>query len=189
VVLPKLDATLDRYEPLMAKHFARWGIPVDSYFEGSKEGTNEGAWKINSFYGGIPHGNAITGMTWRRVMRYAEEFYGNHPAYALEDLEQYFSLQNEKKEITVTINDVNGGKVYLNGTAKLSFDETGVWQGVFPVSYLYSFTADAKKGYTFLGFAVTGDGEVVTNADGSITIRSVTGAFTLEAQFAPENGG
>ena len=188
-VLAKLDAELDRYEPLMTKHFARWGIPVDAYEEGSKEGSNEASWKIKSYYGGIPFGNSITGMTWRRVMKYAEEFYGKHTAYALEDLEQYFSLNTQKQEITVTINDVAGGKVYLNGTAKLRFDETGVWTGTFPTAYLYSFSADAKKGYTFLGFVVTGDAQVVTNGDGSITIQSVTGAFTVTAQFSQVSGG
>ena len=182
-VLAKLEETLDIYEPLMTKHFARWGTPVERYGEGSKEGGNEGDWQILTYYGGNAFQTRITGLTWRRVMEYAVDFYGNHPAYAKTHLEQYFSISPVSHKITVHTTLPEGGEVYLNGCSKIQFDEQGQWTGTYPTEYLYTFVADPYNTYDFVCWTIEGDGVISSTTDKEITISNVTGDFTLTAQF------
>ena len=182
-VLEKLEAALDVYEPLMEKHFARYGVPVNEYATGNAEGSSNSDWKIVEWFGGSSTCTPVTGAMWRQEMQFAVDFFDRHGAYALQHLKEVFALSGSL--VTATVTAGQGGAVYLNGNTQIPFGEDGTWSGTYYTDYAPLVTAVPAEGYTFAGWVVTGGATLPSLTDAEVRLTSVTGDYTLTATFTP----
>ncbi len=179
----KLNAALDVYQPLMKKHFARYGIPIEAYETGSKEGSDNTSWRIKTYYGGysvLP--SAITGAKWREEMQFAVDYFTDHPAYALEDLAEVFGLTGEQITVTLSVSDGSAGTLLLNGVTRLSLADGEERQAIYYTDALPTVTATAAEGYRFVRWEAGGTSGVTDLTSATVT-PSATGNFSLKAVF------
>lgn len=179
----KLNAALDVYQPLMKKHIARYGIPVKAYETGSKEGSDNGSWRIKTYYGGysvLPP--AVTGAKWREEMQFAVGYFTDHPAYALEDLAEVFGLVGEQVTVTLSVSDGSAGTLLLNGATRLSLTDGEKRQVIYYTDALPTVTATAAAGYRFVRWEAGGTSGVTDPTSATVT-PSATGDFSLKAVF------
>ncbi len=180
--LKKLNAALDIYQPLMKKHYERYGVPVKAFEKGS---TNSN-YVVKTYFGGTSAYAAVTGYSWRQEMQFAVDFFRDHGAYALEDLAEVFGLRGKLSTVSLAVNG-EGGSLVLNGETDVPLNSEGEWSGSYYTDYAPTVTAVAAEGYTFTGWVITGNATLESTTSSTAVIGSFSGDFTLIATFAPVN--
>lgn len=99
--------------------------------------------------------------------------------YIVPYLAEEFDLTGTLEEVTLKVNDVNGGSILLNTTTP-DLSE-GSWSGKYYTDYPVTVTAIPAEGYEFVGWSGSVD------ADGNvIDVDVAEGGITLEALFEKE---
>ncbi|MCC8139707.1 MAG: CotH kinase family protein [Lachnospiraceae bacterium] len=113
---------------------------------------------------------------WGEDIHWHNDFFLLRFDYAAEYLAEEFSLTGTLEELTLSINDTEGGSVQLNTcTPDLS---DGSWSGKYYTDYPVTLTAVAASGYRFVGW--TGS---VTGSEETITVDLAGGGAQIEAVF------
>ena len=102
--------------------------------------------------------------------------------YIVGYMEEHFNLSGRRATLTV---DCNGGAVKLN-TIRL---ENETLEAVYTTDYSLTATAEAPKGYTFVGWQLAGvslaPGSAATNSTIAFTLSA--GTASIKALFAPQS--
>ena len=182
------QAAIERIRYSMPKHFARFGIPISAYKPGTSEGSSDAFWKVDTYFGGYqpiqgtpPVG--ISAATWAKEMQFLVDFFRDRGTYAREHLASYLGLTGEQVTVILAADDAAAGTLTLNGATSVPLSEDGTWQGIYTTDYALTVTAEAKPGYVFTGWTVSG--ATLSSATDSTVSVTFSGAFTLTAHYAP----
>lgn len=103
-------------------------------------------------------------------------FFENRFEYIVPYMAEEFGLTGTMEEVTLKVNDVEGGTIRLNTTTPdLSASS---WTGTYYTDYPVTVTAIPAEGYEFVGWS----GSVSSNSN-TIETEVTTGGITLEAIF------
>ncbi len=113
---------------------------------------------------------------WGEDIHWSDDFFLLRYDYAVEDLAEEFSLTGTVEELTLTMEEPEGGLITLNTcTPDL---EDGTWTGCYYTDYPVTLTAEAAEGYHFVRW--TGD---VESSEQSISVTLTEGGVQIEAVF------
>ena len=103
-------------------------------------------------------------------------FFEHRFDYIVPYMAKEFGIEGTLEKVTLKINDIEGGTIYLNTTSPDLLD--GSWTGKYYTDYPITATAVPMAGYEFVGWS----GSVVSD---SVTIEMEVeeGGSTLEACF------
>ena len=87
-----------------------------------------------------------------------------------------FQLKGTLEEVTIKINDTDGGFIRLNTTVPDLTD--GSWTGKYYTDYPITLTAEPKAGYEFIGWSGS-----VNSQNATIEVDIMSGGIVLEAVF------
>lgn len=182
------QAAIERIRYSMPKHFARFGVPIAAYKSGSTEGGSDSFWKVETYFGGYQpvQGTppiAISAATWANEMQFLVDFFRDRGTYARVHLAEYLGLSGEQVTVTLAADNPAAGKLTLNGATSVPLSSGGTWQGTYTTDYPLTVTAEAKSGYVFTGWTVSG--ATLSSATDSTVSVTFSGAFTLTAHYAP----
>ena len=88
---------------------------------------------------------------WGLDLNYGDGYFLKRPEYMIEALRKEFNLFGTVETITVQIDDVEAGKVYINTIEPELTD--GTWSGRYFTDYEINITAEANPGYRFVGWS------------------------------------
>ncbi len=78
-----------------------------------------------------------------------KDFFNRRLPYAAKYLKSYFSLQGSLANVTVAVNDAEGGYITIN-TITPGLGNAGSWTGKYYTDYPVTITAKEKAGYKFV---------------------------------------
>lgn len=103
-------------------------------------------------------------------------FFEHRFNYIVPYMAEQFELKGTLEEVTLKINDVEGGTIQLNTTAP-DLSE-GSWTGRYYTDYSVTVTAVPADGYEFVGWSGS-----MTSDSAAIEAEVLQGGITLEAMF------
>ena len=105
-----------------------------------------------------------------------EQFFRNRFDYIAAYMAEEFQLQGTLEEVTIKLNDTDGGSVRLNTTVPDLTD--GSWTGKYYTDYPITLTAVPEEGYKFVGWNGSENSSYAT-----IETDVTSGGIILEAVF------
>lgn len=116
---------------------------------------------------------------WGLDLSYGNDFFVKRPEHMLKSLRNEFGLTGTLEEVTVAVNDTEGGKIHINTiTPEL---EDGTWTGVYITDYPVTITAEANPGYRFAGW-----NDECSITDETIKVDVTEGGICMTAVFEKE---
>lgn len=113
---------------------------------------------------------------WKVSIDEYDGFFKERFDYIVQYMAEEFGLTGTLEEVTLKVNDVEGGTILLNTTTPdLS---KGSWTGKYYTDYPVTVTAVAAEGYEFAGWSGS-----VTSKNDTINVEVETGGSVLEACF------
>ena len=104
------------------------------------------------------------------------QFFEHRFEYIVPYMAEEFDLTGTLEEVTLKINDIEGGSVQLNTTSPDMTD--GSWTGKYYTDYPVTVTAVPAEGYQFVGWSGS-----ATSDSATIEAEVTAGGITLEAVF------
>lgn len=104
------------------------------------------------------------------------QFFENRFEYIVPYMAEEFGLTGTLEEVTLKVNDVEGGSVQLNTTSPGLSD--GSWTGKYYTDYPVTVTAIPAEGYEFVGWSGSVEADSAT-----IEAEVLVGGISLEACF------
>lgn len=104
------------------------------------------------------------------------DFFLRRADYVIPQLKEEFDLKGTPEEVTVKVNDPDGGKITVN-TCEPDIS-SGEWTGKYFTDYPIELTAIPNDGYRFTGWS----GDVTSDAD-SIELTPAPGGSMVRAEF------
>ena len=117
-----------------------------------------------------------TFQEWNYEMGEFGEFFENRFEYIVPYMAEEFELTGTLENVTLKVNDTEGGVIQLNSTIPEISNE--IWTGKYYTDYPVTVTAVPADGYEFVGWSGS-----VTSDSVTIEAEVVTGGITLEAVF------
>ena len=116
---------------------------------------------------------------WGLDLSYGNDFFVKRPEYMLKSLRNEFGLTGTLEEVTIAVNDTEGGKMHINTiTPEL---EDGTWTGLYLTDCPVTITAEANPGYRFVGW-----NDDCSITDETIKVDVTKGGICLIAIFEKE---
>ena len=113
---------------------------------------------------------------WKVSIDEYDGFFKERFDYIVPYMAEEFGLTGTLEEVTLKVNDVEGGTILLNTTTPdLS---KGSWTGKYYTDYPVTVTAVAAEGYEFAGWSGS-----VTSKNDTINVEVEAGGSVLEACF------
>lgn len=109
-----------------------------------------------------------------------KKFFDNRFSHIVPYMAEQFNLTGTLEEVTLLVNDVEGGSIQLNTTRPDMSEKS--WTGKYYTDYPITVTAIPADGYQFVGWSGSVDSKSET-----IEVEVLTGGIELEAIFAKEN--
>ena len=109
-------------------------------------------------------------------MTWLESFFLKRFDYIVEDLGEEFSLTGTLEEVTLEVNDSEGGQIFLNTTTPDVSD--GSWSGRYYTDFPITVTAQPAEGYRFVGWEGSYEG-----SEGTMEVPVTEGGIILKAIF------
>lgn len=109
-------------------------------------------------------------------MTWLESFFLKRFDYIVEDLGEEFSLTGTLEEVTLEVNDSEGGQILLNTTTPDLSD--GSWSGRYYTDFPITVTAQPAEGYRFVGWEGS-----FTGSDDTIEVPVTENGVILKAIF------
>ena len=111
-------------------------------------------------------------------------FFERRADYVIPQLAEEFDLKGSPEEVTLKVNDPDGGKVVVN-TCEPDIS-SGEWTGKYFTDYPIELTAIPNEGYRFAGWSVSGASDAtkdITSKDMNIELTPAPGGTTVRAEF------
>lgn len=116
---------------------------------------------------------------WGLDLSYGNDFFKKRPEHMLKSLKNEFGLTGTLEEVTVAVNDTEGGRIHINTiTPEL---EDGTWTGMYLTDFPVTITVEANPGYRFVGW--NNDCSIT---DETIKVDVIAGGICLTAVFEKE---
>lgn len=184
----RAETAIAAISPAMPKHFARFGVPVSAYYEGSQNGSDDRAWRVKTYFGGSDiYPTTLSASAWAQEMQYLVTFLRERGDQAREQLKAFCGLTGQLKTAHLSVTEPMGGTLYLHGRTVVPLSAAGTWQGEYYTDQALTVTAEAREGYVFTGWVVEGAASL-SDATAATVDVTFTGHFTLTASFAPIGG-
>ena len=113
---------------------------------------------------------------WGEDLSWNDFFFVKRAEYIVLYLAEEFELTGTPEEVELTVNDVKGGKIYLNTIVPSM--EDGTWRGQYYTDYPVTVTATANPGYQFAGWMGS-----VESKDSVLEAEVKEGGIQLHAVF------
>ena len=113
---------------------------------------------------------------WNVTIEEYDGFFKERFDYIVPYMAEEFGLTGTLEEVTLKINDTEGGNIQLNTTSPDLTD--GSWTGKYYTDYPVTATAIPEEGYQFVGWSGS-----VTSDSATIEAEVTVGGITLEAVF------